>query len=124
MLLAGRGIGKAVARELGREGVDVAIVARGREALAATAKELASETGQRCLPITADTGNEESVQGMVQQAAPALGHLDILVNCAARVGGGPAPGLSDITEELVSEVVPKALTSFVQNDIGCQQRHW
>ena len=24
--------------------------------------------------------------------------------------------------ELVSEVVPKALTSFVQNDIGCQQR--
>ena len=102
----------------------MAIVARGREALAATAKELASETGQRCLPITADTGNEESVQGMVQQAAPALGHLDILVNCAARVGGGPAPGLSDITEELVSEVVPKALTSFVQNDIGCQQRHW
>ena len=99
MLLAGRGIGKAVARELGREGVDVAIVARGREALAATAKELASETGQRCLPITADTGNEESVQGVVQQAATALGHLDILVNCAARVGGGPAPGLSDITEE-------------------------
>ena len=26
--------------------------------------------------------------------------------------------------ELVSEVAPKALTSFVQNDIGCQQRHW
>ena len=25
-------------------------------------------------------------------------------------------------EELVSEVAPKALTSFVQNDIGCQQR--
>ena len=27
-----------------------------------------------------------------------------------------------VAEELVSEVVPKALTSFVQNDIGCQQR--
>lgn len=94
-----RGIGKAVARELGREGVDVAIAARGREALAATAKELASETGQRIISITADTGNEESVRGMVQQAATAFGHLDILVNCAARVGGGPAPGLSDITEE-------------------------
>ena len=94
-----RGIGKAIARELGREGVDVAIVARGREALAATARELASETDRRFVPITADTGNEKSVQGMVQQAATALGHLDILVNCAARVGGGPAPGLSEITDE-------------------------
>ena len=94
-----RGIGKAIARELGREGVDVAIVARGREALEATAKELASETGRRFVPVTADTGNEESVQSMVQQAATAFGHLDILVNCAARAGGGPAPGLSDITEE-------------------------
>ena len=94
-----RGIGKAIARELAREGVDVAVVARGREALAATAKELASETGRRFIPITADTGNEESVQGMVQQAAAALGHLDILVNCAARVGGGLSPELSGITEE-------------------------
>ena len=94
-----RGIGKAIARELGREGVDVAIVARGRETLEATAKELAAETGQRFIPITADTGNEESVQSMVQQAATAFGHLDILVNNAARAGGGPAPGLPDITEE-------------------------
>ena len=94
-----RGIGKAIARELGREGVDVAIVARGREELEAAAKELADETGRRVIPITADTGNEESVQSMVQQTATAFGHLDILVNCAARVGGGPAPGLADITEE-------------------------
>ena len=94
-----RGIGKAIARELAREGVDVAIAARGREALEATAKELAGETDRRFVPILVDTGNEESVQAMVQQAVTAFGHLDILVNCAARVGGGPAPGLSDITEE-------------------------
>lgn len=98
-----RGIGKATARELAQEGVDVAIVARGREALEATAKELANETGGRIIPITADTGNEESVQSMVQQAAVALGHLDILVNCAARVGGGPAPTLAEITEEYFFE---------------------
>jgi len=94
-----RGIGKAIARELGREGVDVAIVARGRAELEAAGKELGDETGRRIISITADTGNEESVQSMVQQAATAFGHLDILVNCAARVGGGPAPGLADITEE-------------------------
>jgi len=94
-----RGIGKAIARELAREGVDVAVASRGREELEATAKELAEETGRRIIPITADTGNEESVQSMVHQAATAMGHLDILVNSAARVGGGPAPGLADITEE-------------------------
>ena len=94
-----RGIGKAIARELGMEGVDVAIAARGREALEATAKELAQETGRRIIPIQADTGNVESVQAMVQQAAAELGHLDILVNSAAKVGGGPAPRLSEITEE-------------------------
>ena len=94
-----RGIGKAIARELALEGVDLAIVSRGREALEATAQELAAETGRLVTPIPADTGNEESVQAMVEQAVNSLGRLDILVNCAARVGGGPAPNLSEITED-------------------------
>ena len=42
-----RGIGKAIARELAREGVDVAIAARNMDALEATARELAEETGRR-----------------------------------------------------------------------------
>ena len=49
-----RGIGKAIALELAREGVDVAIVARGQEELSATAEELAAETGQRIVPIVTD----------------------------------------------------------------------
>lgn len=42
-----RGIGKAVARTLSFEGVDVAIAARGLEALEASAEELSAETGRR-----------------------------------------------------------------------------
>ena len=96
-----RGIGKAIARELASEGADVAIVARGREALEATARELAQDTGQRIVPIPADTGNDRSVEAMVQQAVASLGHVDILVNCAAKPGGqGPVPSLPEITEEL------------------------
>ncbi len=99
-----RGIGKAVVRELGLEGVDVVIVARGRDALEASAKDLAKETGRRIIPITGDTGSDESVRQMVQQAKSALGHLDILVNCAARPGGqGPVPKLEGITSELFWE---------------------
>src|SRR5258708_11828391 len=95
-----RGIGKAIARELAREGVDVAIVARSVDALEATAAELAEETGRLIVPIAADTGSDASVKVMVEQAAIALGHIDILVNCAAQPGGqAPPPKLAEITDE-------------------------
>ena len=95
-----RGIGKAIARELAAEGVDVAVVARGAEALQASAAELAEATGQRIGPIVADTSSDASVAAMVEQAAAAFGHLDILVNCAAQPGGQAAPPkLAEITDE-------------------------
>ncbi len=53
-----RGIGKAIARQLAEEGVDVAIVARGREQLEASAAELAAATGRRIVPLLADTGDD------------------------------------------------------------------
>jgi NAD(P)-dependent dehydrogenase (short-subunit alcohol dehydrogenase family) len=96
-----RGIGKAIARELAGEGVDVAIVARSSADLKQTAAELAEATGQRIVPIVADTGDDASIKAMVEQAAIALGHLDILVNCAAQPGGqGPVPKLGDVTDDL------------------------
>ena len=88
-----RGIGKAIARELALEGVDVAIAARNPERLEAAARELSEETGRRIVPISFDTGDDESVRDMVRTAADALGHLDILVNNAAQPGSvlPPAP---------------------------------
>lgn len=95
-----RGIGKAIARQLALEGVDVVIAARGMEALEATARELIAETDQRIVPIAADTGNDDSVKNMVRQAAEALGHVDILVNCAAQPGGQrPVPKVVEVTNE-------------------------
>ncbi len=95
-----RGIGKAIARELAAEGVDVAIVARSADALQQTAAELAEATGQKIVPIVADTSSDASVKAMVEQAAAALGHLDILVNCAAQPGGQAAPPkLAEITDD-------------------------
>jgi NAD(P)-dependent dehydrogenase (short-subunit alcohol dehydrogenase family) len=96
-----RGIGKAIARELAREGADVAIAARGHDALAATAQELAQETGRRIVPVVADTGDDASVQAMVRQVVEAFGRADILVNCAAQPGGQSVPPtLPEITGDL------------------------
>ncbi len=95
-----RGIGKAIARELAAEGVDVAIASRTAEALEHTAAELAEATGRRILPLVVDTANDSSVKAMVERAAQALGHLDILVNCAAQPGGqAPPPKLAEITDD-------------------------
>ena len=60
-----RGIGKAVGREFGLEGMKVALVARGPEALEECARELAEETGGDFITIVADTGEPESVKSMV-----------------------------------------------------------
>ncbi|HEX8966349.1 MAG TPA: SDR family NAD(P)-dependent oxidoreductase [Chloroflexota bacterium] len=95
-----RGIGKAIARELAAEGVDVAIVARSLEALEQTAAELAEASGQRILPVVADTGSDASVKTMVERVAEAFGHIDILVNCAAQPGGqAPPPRLAEVTDD-------------------------
>jgi len=94
-----RGIGKAVARELAREGVSVAIAARSREALEATAAELAEETGSPVEPFVVDTTDERAVRAMVEGAMAAFSRVDILVNCAAPVGSSVAFRLPDVTED-------------------------
>lgn len=81
------GIGKAIARELAREGVDVAIVARKKEPLEAVAKEIAAETGGRVIALSCDVTSKEQVEAMVAQADKQLGGLHILVNSGSSPGG-------------------------------------
>jgi NAD(P)-dependent dehydrogenase (short-subunit alcohol dehydrogenase family) len=82
-----RGIGKAIARELAREGADVAIVARNKADLEVTARELAAETNRRIVPLAADVTSKEQVDRMVAEAAQQLGGLHILVNSGSAPGG-------------------------------------
>ena len=82
-----RGIGKAIARELAREGVDVAIVARTKDRLEAAAQELSKETGRRVIPLAADVTSRAQVDAMVAQAAAQLGGLHILINSGSAPGG-------------------------------------
>lgn len=105
-----RGIGKAIALELAREGVDVAIVARDQGRLDATARELSAQTGQRVIPFSADLTQREAIDAMVAQAADQLGGLHILVNSGSAPGGsrnaiGPIETVAD--EELLQDFVVK-----------------
>jgi NAD(P)-dependent dehydrogenase (short-subunit alcohol dehydrogenase family) len=95
-----RGIGLAIARELAREGVHVALAARDIEALERAAKAISDEFGVSAIGVPVDTNDDESVASMVATAAEAFDGIDILVNAAAQPGGQAAPArLGEITGE-------------------------
>jgi len=81
---ASKGLGKACAVALAREGVAVTINARGQEALDATAAEIRRETGATVIVVAGDVVQPE-IRAKLLAACPAP---DILVNNA----GGPPPG--------------------------------
>jgi NAD(P)-dependent dehydrogenase (short-subunit alcohol dehydrogenase family) len=95
------GIGRAIARELAREGADVAIVARTKDTLETASKELAAETGRRVVPLVADVTSKAQVDAMVAQAAAQLGGLHILVNSGSPPGG--SAGATGPIETVVDE---------------------
>ena len=81
---ASKGLGKGCATSLAREGVNLVITARGRDALEATAEEIRKATGAK---VTTVVGDITTPEGRAQALA-ACPKPDILVNNA----GGPPPG--------------------------------
>jgi 3-oxoacyl-[acyl-carrier protein] reductase len=79
---ASRGLGRELALAFAREGAHLAICARDRDALAATAEEIRS-LGVRCVTTTADLFEASDCIRVVEEAAEGLGRLDVLVNNAS-----------------------------------------
>jgi NAD(P)-dependent dehydrogenase (short-subunit alcohol dehydrogenase family) len=77
---AGRGIGKALALRLARDGA--AVVIADIDGYDAAAAELA-RAGGRSLGLKVDVSSESDVDGMARRALEAFGRIDILVNNAA-----------------------------------------
>src|SRR5688572_33109754 len=75
---AGRGIGRAIAIELGRMGVRVALAARSLSELEETAKSI----GKDASVVPTDVRNRDEVHRLLDETASALGPVDILVNAA------------------------------------------
>ena len=78
---ASRGIGKASALALAEEGCNLAICARGKEALDAAAEEINAK-GVEVFTASADASKSEDIKSFVSQAVERFGHIDILINNA------------------------------------------
>ncbi len=101
-----KGIGKAIARELAREGADVVIASRTMADLEAAAREIQDETGRRIVPLALDVTKTDQVDRVIAQAAEQLGGLHVLVNSGSHPGGaatavGPIETVNE--DELISD---------------------
>jgi 3-oxoacyl-[acyl-carrier protein] reductase len=85
---ASRGLGRATAAALAREGARVAIASRSREKL----DEAAGEIGDPATPFVADASNLDRLAALPAEVAETLGPVEILV---ANAGGPPFGGALD-----------------------------
>jgi meso-butanediol dehydrogenase / (S,S)-butanediol dehydrogenase / diacetyl reductase len=92
---AGRGIGRAVALELARQGADVVIAEKDQAGAKRTAEEVGA-LGRRSLAISTDVTSRADLRTMVDRAKAEFGRIDILVNNA---GIYKAAATLDVTEE-------------------------
>jgi 3-oxoacyl-[acyl-carrier protein] reductase len=91
---ASRGIGRAIALELAREGCRVALCARGKEALDEAAAEVRA-LGAEAVAVPADVTAPEGVREAVEGALRAFGGVDVLVN---NVGGSTGTSFLETSE--------------------------
>jgi len=94
---ASRGLGKAIALGLAKEGVNVAICARNKEILEATAEEIKKITNTEILPIVADVSIAKQAKEFIHQTINHFGTIHILVTNA---GGPPSAYFLETTVEM------------------------
>ncbi|MFC6999538.1 3-ketoacyl-ACP reductase [Rufibacter roseus] len=84
---AGKGIGRAVALALAKEGVNTALLARTEKDLQKVAAEIEAFGVETCV-VTADVTDINSVNEAVEQVQLDLGFIDILINNAGTAAFG------------------------------------
>lgn len=77
-----RGIGRAIALELGRQGVNVAVNYAGSEDKAAEVVRELEALGVQAIKIRANVADEADVKAMIKEVITSFGSIDILVNNA------------------------------------------
>jgi NAD(P)-dependent dehydrogenase (short-subunit alcohol dehydrogenase family) len=89
----GTGIGKAIGKALAEEGCDIVLAARNAVRLDESAAEIAAK-GVRTLAVPTDVAEESDVIALFERAMAEFGHVDLLVNNAGVIDGGPIDELT------------------------------
>jgi 3-oxoacyl-[acyl-carrier protein] reductase len=120
-----RGLGRAVAEELAREGVSLVLCARGQEALRATSDSISKVHGVRVTAVPADLSLPEDGQRVIATGVAEYGRIDILV---ANAGGPPVGTFESHGPEAWEKATHLTLRSAVELVRGVlpgmKERHW
>lgn len=122
---ASKGLGKASALALAREGARVTICSRTEADLQAAAGEIRGKTGAQVLAVPADLTTAEGISHVVAATVERFGGVDVLVNNS----GGPALGrFADLTDDdwrQAFEVVTLNFVRFVREVVPyMRDKHW
>jgi 3-oxoacyl-[acyl-carrier protein] reductase len=120
-----KGLGKASALALAREGARVTICSRTEAELESAAAEIRGQTGAEVLAVPADLASADGIRAVVAATAERFGGVDILVNNS----GGPARGkFADFTDadwQQAFEVVTLNFVRFVREVVPYMRaRQW
>jgi 3-oxoacyl-[acyl-carrier protein] reductase len=122
---ASRGLGRAIAMELAREGANLLICARGAEALERTRDAIASATGVQVRAVVADLSRRPDIDRVTAEALGAFGRVDVLVTNA---GGPPAGPFEKFEWDAWEQAVNLTLRSAVELTRavlpGMRERTW
>jgi 3-oxoacyl-[acyl-carrier protein] reductase len=106
-----RGLGRAAALALAREGARVAISARDGEELEAAAALIRADCGAQVVTVAADLTNAAAIEGAVGETVERFGGLDVLVHNS---GGPPVGRFPDLSDEQWREAFELVTLSFVR----------
>jgi 3-oxoacyl-[acyl-carrier protein] reductase len=120
-----KGLGKASALALAREGARVTICARTPADLEAAADEIRRETHADVLAVPADVTSAEDIQSVVAATAERFGGVDILVNNSGGPALGSFPDLTDDDWRQAFEVVTLNFVRFVREVVPyMHEKRW
>lgn len=129
---ASRGVGRAVAIALAKEGCNIVVAAKSTEdtpqlpgTIYSVAKEI-EELGVKALPVKCDVRKMDEIQNLVDQTKKEFGRIDILVNNAGALWWQPMMNTPEKKFDLMMEVNAKAtfflcqavLPSMMENKWG------
>ena len=120
-----KGLGKASALALAREGARVTICARTEADLQAAADEIRRETGAEVLAVQADLTSAAGVKNVVAATAGRFGGVDVLVNNSGGPARGRFPDFTDDDWRQAFEVVTLNFVRFVREVVPyMREKRW
>lgn len=115
---ASAGIGRATAREFGRKGAYVGLIARGKDGLNAAKREI-EDAGGRAMVLPVDVADAKAVEAAAEQVEERFGPINIWVNNAMSSVFSP---IKEMTPEEYKRVTEVTYLGYVYGTLAALKR--